>query len=218
MTTPCNRCPLQRTSAFRAFTEGELGFMKRFKVGEPKIEAGTPILMEGPSSLQLYTVLRGMGVCYKLLEAGARQVVNFVFPGDFLGLQAGIMGEMGHSLEASMSMSLCVFDRKNFWRLSREQPERAFDLTWFAAGEEHFLGEGLLTIGQRSGSDRLGLVAAGRTCGEARSHAGKALASSVPPAGSRGRTGTVRRSHQQDAEEAARTAARRVVGWPPPHS
>jgi len=156
MTTPCDSCPLQRTSAFRAFTESELGFMKRFKVGELKIGAGTPVLMEGSSSPQLFTVLRGMGVRYKLLESGQRQVVNFVFPGDFLGLQAGVMGEMGHSVESSTSMTLCVFDRKSLWRLFREQPERAFDLTWLAASEEHFLGEGLLTIGQRSALEAIG--------------------------------------------------------------
>lgn len=156
MTTPCDSCPLQRTSAFRAFSESELGFMKRFKVGELKIEPGTPVLMEGSSSPQLYTVLRGMGVRYKLLESGQRQVVNFVFPGDFLGLQAGVMGEMGHSVESSTSMTLCVFDRKNLWRLFREEPERAFDLTWLAASEEHFLGEGLLTIGQRSALEAIG--------------------------------------------------------------
>lgn len=130
--------------------------MKRFKVGELKIGAGTPVLMEGSSSPQLFTVLRGMGVRYKLLESGQRQVVNFVFPGDFLGLQAGVMGEMGHSVESSTSMTLCVFDRKNLWRLFREQPERAFDLTWLAASEEHFLGEGLLTIGQRSALEAIG--------------------------------------------------------------
>ena len=156
MTTPCDRCPLRRSSAFHPFSESELAFMRRFKVGELKIEPGTPILMEGSNAPQLYTVLQGMGLRYKLLDSGGRQVVNFVFPGDFLGLQAGVMDEMGHSVEATTSMTLCVFDRKNLWQLFREQPERAYDLTWLAAIEEHFLGEGLLTIGQRSALEAVG--------------------------------------------------------------
>jgi CRP-like cAMP-binding protein len=33
-------------------------------------------------------------------------------------------------------------------------PERAFDLTWIAATEEHFLGETIATLGQRGGTER----------------------------------------------------------------
>lgn len=129
--------------------------MKGFKVGELVIDAGTPILIEGSNSPQLYTVLEGMGLRYKLLENGRRQVTSFVFPGDFLGLQAGVMGEMQHSVESSTAMTLCVFDRTELWSLFKADAARAFDLTWIAASEEHFLGEALLTIGQRGARERV---------------------------------------------------------------
>lgn len=150
MVTECDQCPLRRLEAFHDFSEAELGFMRRFKVGELKIDAGTPVLMEGSNAPQLYTVLRGMGVRYKLTPQGERQVINLVLPGDFLGLQAGVMDEMGHSVESTTSMTLCVFDRKNFYQVFKDRPERGFDVTWIAAIEEHFLGETLLTLGQRS--------------------------------------------------------------------
>lgn len=149
MTTPCERCPLRKLGAFAPMTAEEVRFMASFKVGELKIEAGAPILMEGSNAPQLFTVLHGMGVRYKLTEDGERQVINFVLPGDFLGLQAGVMREMGHSVEATTAMTLCVFDRKRLWEVFRDRPERGFDLTWLAAVEEHFLGETLTTLGQR---------------------------------------------------------------------
>ena len=149
MTMSCERCPLRRLDAFAPMSAEEVRFMTRFKVGELKIEAGAPILMEGSNAPQLYTVLRGMGVRYKLTEEGERQVINFVMPGDFLGLQAGVMSEMGHSVEATTGMMLCVFDRSRLWEVFRDRPERGFDLTWLAAVEEHFLGETLVTLGQR---------------------------------------------------------------------
>lgn len=124
--------------------------MQRFKVGELVVDAGTPILMEGSNSPQLFTVLHGMGLRHKLLENGERQVLNFVFPGDFLGLQAGVMGEMGHSIEATTKMTLCVFDRSELWSYIKAQPERGFELAWLAAVEEHFMGEALTTVGQRT--------------------------------------------------------------------
>ena len=59
-------------------------------------------------------------------------------------------GEMGHSVEARTHMRLCVFNRSEFWNFFKNHPERAFDITWLAAIEEHFMGEVLATIGQRT--------------------------------------------------------------------
>ncbi|MEP4999187.1 helix-turn-helix domain-containing protein, partial [Pseudophaeobacter sp.] len=47
------------------------------------------------------------------------------------------MGEMGHSVEATTKMTLCVFDR-------------AFSLTWLAGIEEHFLSEAVSTLTPRT--------------------------------------------------------------------
>ena len=155
MPTQCRYCPLHRKDAFITMSREELEFMQRFKAGELTVEPGTPILMEGSNAPQLFTVLSGMGIRDKQLENGRRQVINFVFPGDFIGLQAGILGEMGHSVQASTHMRLCVFNRADFWNFFRNHPSRAFDITWLAAVEEHFLGETLATVGQRSAIEAL---------------------------------------------------------------
>lgn len=155
MVTDCANCPLRKRDAFDSLTADEAAFMRRFKVGELKVDAGTTLLMEGSNSPQLFTSLKGMGLRYKLLPNGRRQVVNFVFPGSFLGLQAGVMGEMKHTVEATTPMVLCVFDRSELWQLFKSEPERAFDLTWIAAMEEHFLGEALTSIGQMTAMQRL---------------------------------------------------------------
>jgi len=155
MVTDCRHCPLRKLDLFDGMSSAEVDFMQRFKSGELKIDAGTPVLMEGSNSPQLFTALKGMGLRYKLLPNGDRQVVNFVLPGDFIGLQAGVMGEMQHSVEATTPMVLCVFDRSSFWNLYKNQPERAFDLTWAAAVEEHLLGEALAVVGQMDGLERI---------------------------------------------------------------
>lgn len=153
--TACKNCPLRQKSMFTPFTQDELSFMQSFKTGEMKVDPGTTILLEGSNSPQLYTVLSGMGTRYKTLENGRRQVINFLFPGDFVGLQAGIMGEMKHSVEASTPMTLCAFRRDDLWTLFRQHPARAYDLTWIAAVEEHFLGETIASLGQRDAIQRI---------------------------------------------------------------
>ncbi len=150
MATKCENCPLRQRDLFVPMTRDEVSVMQRFKVGELIVDAGAPILMEGSNSPQLFTALYGMGLRYRILKNGKRQVVNLIMPGDFIGLQAGVMGEMGHSVEATTKMTLCVFDRSAFWSFFRDNPERAFSITWLAAVEEHFLGEALTTLGQRT--------------------------------------------------------------------
>lgn len=84
--TPCTHCPLRSKRIFKNFSKETLAFMSRFKVGELNVAAGTPLLAEGSSTPQLFTALSGMGLRYKLLENGDRQVISFVMPGDFIGL------------------------------------------------------------------------------------------------------------------------------------
>ncbi len=155
MSISCRHCPLRRHPVFKPLTADEVDFMDRFKVGELQVDAGTTLLMEGSNSPQLFTALRGMGLRYKTDLDGRRQVVNFVLPGDFIGLQAGVMREMRHSVEATTAMTLCVFNRSQLYDLFRHHSDRAFDLTWLAAMEESFLGEALTTVGQREAAERI---------------------------------------------------------------
>ena len=150
MTTKCAVCPLRQKDMFQKMTAEDVRVMERFKVGEMQVDAATPLLMEGSNAPQLYTALRGMGLRYKILPDGRRQVINMVMPGDFIGLQAAMMGEMKHSVEATTRMTLCVFDRSEMYNFVRSNPERSFALIWLAAVEEHLLGDALATIGQRS--------------------------------------------------------------------
>jgi CRP-like cAMP-binding protein len=151
---PCEKCPLGAIEGFRNFTADELEFVKTFKTGELTAEAGTTILAEGSHSEHLYTVVSGWGFRHKLLENGRRQVLNFVLPGDLIGLQGSLKAEMGHSVEALSDMMLCVFQRSRLWELFRGHPGLAFDLTWLAAREERMLDEHLLSVGQRGAEQR----------------------------------------------------------------
>lgn len=155
MTTDCKACPLRSQAIFDDMTQDELEKTRKFKSGELAVDPGTPILMEGSNAPQLYTALRGMGLRYKTLPDGERQVINFIFPGDFIGLQAGMLGEMGHSVEATTHMTLCVFDRTDFFDFFKSSTARAFDITWIAATEEHFLGDTLATVGQRDATSAI---------------------------------------------------------------
>jgi CRP-like cAMP-binding protein len=145
---------LRGLQIFREFSTDELDFVSRFKTGELAVDAGSTILVEGSHSAHLFTVLAGWGFRYKTLEDGRRQILNYVMPGDLIGLQGTIMGEMQHSIEALSPVTLCVFERDKLMTLYNKHASLAFDLTWIAAREERILDEHLLSIGRRSALER----------------------------------------------------------------
>src|SRR5690606_27333305 len=152
--------PLAKRKAFREFNRKELAFVSRFKRGELSVDKGATVLAEGTRNPHLYTVLLGWGFRYKLLSDGRRQIVNYVVPGDLVGLQGSLMGEMQHSVETLSPMVLCVFERGELMSLYREHPELAYDVTWLASREECMLDENLLSVGRRSAIERLAYLLA----------------------------------------------------------
>lgn len=139
---------------FRPFTPDELRFVSSFKRGELVAEAGSLILSEGSHSAQMFTLLSGWAFRHKSLPDGRRQILNYVLPGDLIGLQGSVIGEMQHSVEALSPVVLCVFQRSNLQDLYRGHPGLAFDITWLAAREERMLDENLLSVGRRSAIER----------------------------------------------------------------
>ncbi len=158
MTTQCKYCHLNHMAIFHRLSVEEVDFMQKFKIGELPVEPGATILTQGSRAPQMFTALSGMGIRERHFENRTKRVINFVFPGDLIGLQAALSGEMDHSVEARTQMRLCVFNRSEFWRFFRKHPERAFGITWLAAMEEHFLGESLASIGPRAALEAVAWV------------------------------------------------------------
>lgn len=152
--TKCRNCPLAEFKHFRKFNQKELSFISDFKTGELSVDARATVIVDGAHSAHLYTVLSGWAFRYKILEDGRRQILNYAMPGDLLGLQGSLMGEMQHSIEALTPMVLCVFERDKLSELYSNHPTLSYDITWIAAREEWILDENLLSVGRRTAIER----------------------------------------------------------------
>ncbi|MEQ1614659.1 MAG: Crp/Fnr family transcriptional regulator [Hyphomicrobiaceae bacterium] len=154
----CAQCPLRALKTFRDFTPEELRFIETFKVGEARVAAGRTIMTEGEVSPHLYTVLSGWTIKHMSLADGRRQIINYALPGDLLGLQGAVFDKMQHTVEALSDVVLCVFDRSKIWKLYEAHQGLGFDLTWIAANEKSILAEFLVTVGQRTASERIAFL------------------------------------------------------------
>lgn len=155
---PCTDCPLRRLTTYRDFTPEELDVVLDLKRGEWAVEKGAAIILENDAGRHLYTVLRGWGFRYKTLPDGRRQILGYILPGDFVGLQTSVFGLMEHGVEALTEMLLCVFPRDKLADLYRGCPSLAYDLTWLAARQERFLDDHVVTVGRRHALERIAFI------------------------------------------------------------
>ena len=95
----CQDCPLLDCRGLRPLEKDQREYMQTIKQGEKLFERGDTILREEEEVRHLYTVLDGVLIRYRSLEDGRRQIVNFMFPGDLVGLQGAFDEPSSHSVE-----------------------------------------------------------------------------------------------------------------------
>ena len=145
---------LRENPAFLPVNEAERAAIEAFRRDVRSLGAGRTLIEEHRRSPWLFTLCQGWAFRYKTLEDGRRQILNYVLPGDLVGLQGTVMGEMQHSVEALSPVTLCVFERSRLNSLFTDHPSLAYDLTWIAASEERMLDSHLLSVGRRTALER----------------------------------------------------------------
>ena len=103
----CPDCPLQACPGLRKLEPRQLAYMQEFKAGEVMLDRGDVVIEEGAEHERLYTVLDGVLIRSHSLEDGRRQIVNFMFPGDLVGLQSAFDEPSSHTIEALIDARLC---------------------------------------------------------------------------------------------------------------
>ncbi len=157
----CLSCPLRLKAAFRQKDAEEIDFIDGMKTSQRKIKAGADILIEGQQDPNLFTLLSGWAFRHKTLPDGRRQILNFLLPGDLLGLQASLLSASEYGIEALTDVDLCVFSRHKTWTLFERKPQLAYEMAWLSAREESIVDENLTSVGQRTARERMGALILG---------------------------------------------------------
>lgn len=155
----CTACPLQNCPGLRPLDQRQLAYLQGFKDGEIGLDRGDILIEEGAEHERLYTVLDGVLIRSRSLDDGRRQIVNFMFPGDLVGLQGAFDEPSSHAIEALIDARLCRFQRKEFIELISTHPRLGYDITWLAAKEETALEGHIVSLGQRSARERVAYLA-----------------------------------------------------------
>jgi CRP-like cAMP-binding protein len=154
-TFPCRSCPLRSLPLFIEQTPAELALIETLKRDQIVIAPDAAIIHEGQVDAPLYTLLSGWAFRFKTLSDGRRQILNFLLPGDFIGVQQKMGDAAAHGVQALTEVMLCVFRRDALWEFHRSAPSLGFGVTWLTAHEESLVDDALLSVGRRSAEERI---------------------------------------------------------------
>jgi CRP-like cAMP-binding protein len=133
----------------------EVDLVQSLKRREVRIDAGATLISEGQTDAPLFTLLDGWAFRFKTLRDGRRQILNFLLPGDFIGVQQKMGDVAAHGVMTLTDAVFCVFERDSLWVLYRKSPSMGFNVTWLTAHEESLVDDTLLSVGRRSAQERI---------------------------------------------------------------
>ena len=154
----CDACGLRNSKAFLPVEPKVLQFIEGLREESVKASAGATLVHEGQANTRLFTLYAGMAFRYRTMSDGRRQILNFLLPGDLLGLQQEFGESSAHGIEALTDCVLCVFQNDALWPIFREHPRLGYDITWLSAHEESHVDENLLTAGRRNATERVAML------------------------------------------------------------
>ncbi len=154
----CRECRLRKTGAFTTMEPQVLDFIEACRSATLGVQAGGALVREAEANARLFTLYSGWAFRYKTLSDGRRQILNFLLPGDLVGLQQEFGDASAHGVEAVTDCSLCVFQSDSLWAMFREHPRLGYDITWLAAHEEGHVDDNLLTTGRRNATERVAML------------------------------------------------------------
>lgn len=118
-----------------------------------KLEAKEHVFCEGDARVQVFQVEDGVIAIYKTLFDGRRRIIDFAYPGDFIGL--GVLGEHIMSAQATCPSKVRCLSASMLERLAEGDASLALKLYKSVCQDLAAARSLLVTVGQRSAVERV---------------------------------------------------------------
>ena len=151
----CQECPVREATVCQPLEGDRLEIVQRFKSGDRILPAGSQLYRPGETCAELFNLLDGWLMLYRVLESGRFQILDFALPGAFVGYQPDLREPMLHGAECLTDVSVCVFPRRSFPALIEKTPDLAGRLAWLTARDTVIAQEHLTNVGARAARARI---------------------------------------------------------------
>jgi CRP-like cAMP-binding protein len=113
------------------------------------------MIHQGQIDQSAYVLASGWACSYKILPSGARQIVDFQIPGDFLGLRSVLFRTADHNVEPVTPVQASEVKQRDLLTAFSETPRLATAVLWAASRDEAMVVEHLVDLGRRTASERM---------------------------------------------------------------
>jgi CRP/FNR family transcriptional regulator len=111
---------------------------------------------KGEVGVVLYRIASGWAYRYRTSSGGCRQILDFLMPGEIVGLQAALLGVLDHSVRSLTPLRVTMLDARIVSEAFRSEPNLAMRLSRHSVAEALRVDEMLTVIGC---SDAVGRIA-----------------------------------------------------------
>lgn len=148
--------PLARKlSALVALTDVELRVLDALHKRRRTFVTGRDLVHQGRADQATYILVSGWAVAYKLLEDGQRQIIDFLIPGDFVGLRGMVSHLSDHSVEPVTDIEVTEVLVADLMKALADTPRLALAVFWSTSRDEAMVVEHLINIGRRDAAVRV---------------------------------------------------------------
>jgi CRP/FNR family transcriptional regulator, anaerobic regulatory protein len=155
---PFNGCQLRLRTLSREVDAEDLSFAAELKLGSLVVPANRDVIQAGEVGGPVQIIQRGWAFRYKRWADGRRQILDFLLPGDIVGLESGLLGMSDHSVRALIEVELCQLDSQRLDDIFRGHVRLALALVKLQSAEARRMDERLAVIGRRSAIERLAFL------------------------------------------------------------
>jgi CRP-like cAMP-binding protein len=146
---------LARLRHYIGLSDSDLHSLWRLIEGDLTVAKRRDLVVDGYEYRKLCFVEDGFAARYKLLRDGRRQIVNFVLPGDVVGLPGSFVEKARYSVIAVTDLKLQVCPINSYVQLCYSRPQFGLALSWLAIEESLICAEHAINIGRRTPIERL---------------------------------------------------------------
>jgi len=143
---------------FRSLGAGEEQLVKSLTGRSLSLPPNRVLVDEGEVGVVLYRIGGGWAYRYRSSGNGCRQILDFLLPGEIVGLQAALLGMLDHSVRSLTALRVTAIDGRIVGEAVRSEPDLALRLTRHVAAEASRTDELLTVIGCRDAVGRLAFL------------------------------------------------------------
>ena len=143
---------------FRSLSDREALLIETLTVRSLSLPANRLLLTEGEVGSALYRIERGWAYRYRTRANGSRQILDFLLPGELVGVGAALLGVTNHSVRSLTPMRASVLDARLVGEAFRGEADLALRLARYVAAEADRIDELLTVIGCGDAIERMAFL------------------------------------------------------------